>query len=120
VALWLGESRVQSHEQVRAAEWEVRMQPVEELFQAYKIRHTECVNSKVLPRKYLVVRMEDRDAGIGNQLPSVISGTGRILCLTLRGCKRHCDSAAGKHGRASQGLQLTLAIAAEHDGRWCL
>ncbi len=59
---------------MRAAEWDMRMQPLEDLLDSYKARHTACVNSQTLPGKYLVVRFEDKDAGIGNQLPSVVSG----------------------------------------------
>lgn len=59
---------------MRAAQWDMRMQPLEDLLESYTERHNACVNSETLPGKYLVVRFEDKDAGIGNQLPSVVSG----------------------------------------------
>lgn len=70
-------------EQVKASEWEIRLQPLEDVLQTYRVRHRECVNSKKLPGKYIVVRMEDKDAGIGNQLPSVVSG---MHCLFPSTC----------------------------------
>ncbi|CAL8469681.1 g9222 [Coccomyxa elongata] len=71
-------------QRLRAAEWDLRMQPVQGLLDSYKERHNACVNSKTLPGKYLVVRMEDKDAGIGNQLPSVV--TGFLLALMMDRC----------------------------------
>jgi hypothetical protein len=66
--------QMRAMQRLKAVEWEMRLEPLEDLLEAYKERHNACVNSKTLPGKYLVVRFEDKDAGIGNQLPSVVSG----------------------------------------------
>ena len=62
-------------QRLRAVEWDTRSQPLEELLHAYEARHTACVESNKLPGPYLVVRMQDDASGIGNQLPSVVTGT---------------------------------------------
>lgn len=76
--------QMRAMQRLKAVEWEMRMQPLEELLERYKTRHNACVNAKKLPGKYLVVRFEDKDAGIGNQLPSVVSGAPCTVDTTLK------------------------------------
>ena len=61
-------------QKMRAVEWEARTQPLEELLQAYRARHLACMSSKRLPGQYMLNRMANNASGIGNQLPSVITG----------------------------------------------
>lgn len=61
-------------QRLKAVEWDMRMAPLEPLLEAYAERHRACTSAEKLPGKYLVVRFEDKDAGIGNQLPSIVSG----------------------------------------------
>jgi hypothetical protein len=50
------------------------VQALESLLNNYKARHVECLHSKELPGKYVVVEMWDEYAGLGNQFPSIITG----------------------------------------------
>ena len=71
----------------RAMEWQYRMQHIEDLLEAYKVRHQACVDAKSLPGPYITFVMPDDGAGIGNQLPGVVSGQicshAWLSCLRL-------------------------------------
>ena len=62
------------------------MQALESLLNNYKARHVECLHSKELPRKYIVVEMWDEYAGLGNQFPSIITGTVQRSFLRSSEC----------------------------------
>ena len=72
--------KVRMLQRLRAAEWELRRDAVEDLLQAYRARHQACVNSSGLPGQYFVLHTLNNVSGIGNQLPSVISGAPASLC----------------------------------------
>ncbi|BDA51570.1 probable fucosyltransferase 5 [Coccomyxa sp. Obi] len=59
-------------------------EPLEELLRSYKTRHNACTSSKALPGRYIVVRTYDWMAGLGNTLPSVVSGL--LLALLMERC----------------------------------
>ena len=66
--------QVKALRQLKEFEWIARTQPLEALLQSYRARHESCINSKNgLPGKYILVIGND-DIGIGNNLPSVITG----------------------------------------------
>lgn len=59
---------------LKAVSWQARKIPLKSLLLEYEKRHNACINSEEgLPRKYILVRLED-DVGIGNNLPNVITG----------------------------------------------
>ena len=49
-------------------------QALEEALAAYRIRHEQCTTGSAVPGKYVVTLMADDYAGLGNQLPSIITG----------------------------------------------
>jgi xyloglucan fucosyltransferase len=66
--------KIRMLQRLRAAEWEMRRDAVEDLLQGYRARHLACQNSSGLPGPYFLLHTMDNVSGIGNQLPSVISG----------------------------------------------
>lgn len=59
----------------RAFHLETRSQLLEHLLDTYEARHKECITrTDTLPRKYVVVRVQEWVAGLGNNLPSVVTG----------------------------------------------
>jgi hypothetical protein len=50
------------------------VQALDDIIFKYKTRHAECVNSSGLPPKYVLMSMTDDYAGLGNQLPGIITG----------------------------------------------
>ena len=50
------------------------MQPLEGRLRGYRERHLECTSGESMPGPYVVVRIEDKAAGIGNELPGIITG----------------------------------------------
>ena len=69
--------KVRMLQRLRAAEWEMRRDAIEDLLQGYRARHQACVNSTGLPGPYFLLHTPDNASGIGNQLPSVISGASQ-------------------------------------------
>jgi hypothetical protein len=82
--------KVKQLQRTRAMEWQYRMQHVEELLEAYKVRHQACVDSKTLPGPYITLVMPDDGAGIGNQLPGVVSGIPARMHAPPK-CNPVCD-----------------------------
>lgn len=50
------------------------MQPLAGRLEEYRDQHLECTDGNGMPGPYIVVRIEDKAAGIGNELPGVITG----------------------------------------------
>ena len=71
---------------LRYAEWQARMQPLESRLKEYRNQHLTCTNGDAMPGPYLVVHIEDKAAGIGNELPGVITGTVVSLHASLGCC----------------------------------
>ena len=74
---------------LRYADWQARMQPLESRLQDYRNHHLACTSGDAMPGPYLVVRIEDKAAGIGNELPGVITGTALSFHASLRCCRCH-------------------------------
>lgn len=51
------------------------MQPLDGRLRGYREQHLECTRGDSMPGPYVVVRIEDKAAGIGNELPGIITGT---------------------------------------------
>ena len=60
---------------LRYADWQARMQPLAGRLEEYRDQHLTCTDGDGKPGPYIVVRIEDKAAGIGNELPGVITGT---------------------------------------------
>lgn len=71
-------------------------QALEEVIAAYRVRHEQCTNSTGLPGKYIVMSMRDEFAGLGNQFPSIITGSARLL-------EYFCYTSPGMGGTTQQG-----------------
>ena len=50
------------------------MQPLAGRLEEYREQHLTCTDEDAMPGPYIVVRIEDKAAGIGNELPGVITG----------------------------------------------
>ena len=50
------------------------MQPLEGRLTGYREQHVECTSGESMPGPYVVMRIEDKAAGIGNELPGIITG----------------------------------------------
>lgn len=67
--------KVRALQQLRRAEWDARMQPLASLLEAYVARHRGCEAGEGMPGGAVLVRMpDDAKTGIGNQIPSIITG----------------------------------------------
>ena len=62
------------------------MQPLEGRFRGYREQHLECTSGESMPGPYVVVRIEDKAAGIGNELPGIITGTPGPAGMSAGGC----------------------------------
>lgn len=58
------------------------MQPLEARLKEYREQHLECTCGNAMPGPYIVVRIEDKAAGIGNELPGVITGAHPVCICT--------------------------------------
>lgn len=68
------------YRRLRYAEWQARMHPLEGRLKEYREQHLQCTCEDAMPGPYIVVRIEDAAAGIGNELPGVITGVlGRVF-----------------------------------------
>jgi hypothetical protein len=56
----------------------ILVQALEEALAAYRVRHEQCTSGSDFPGKYVVTLMADDYAGLGNQLPSIITGAARM------------------------------------------
>ena len=50
------------------------MQSLQSRLREYREQHLECTSGQGMPGPYVVVRIEDKAAGIGNELPGIITG----------------------------------------------
>ena len=74
-----GLQKVRALQRLRKAEWDARMQPLASLLEAYAARHRACEAGAGMPGGVILVRMPDAAAGIGNQIPGVITGLAAAL-----------------------------------------
>lgn len=71
-------------QRVKALDWQARTQPLEGLLLSYRARHDACVkNDNGLPGKYILVTSDD-NLGIGNTLPTVITGKHILLLASSK------------------------------------
>ncbi|CAK0786745.1 hypothetical protein CVIRNUC_009959 [Coccomyxa viridis] len=77
-------AKVRAQQRLRHAEWQARMQPLDGRLRGYREQHLECTRGDSMPGPYVVMRIEDKAAGIGNELPGII--TGLFLALLLERC----------------------------------
>ena len=49
----------------------------------YRDQHLQCTDGDAMPGPYIVVRIEDKAAGIDNELPGVITGAWLAEQLTI-------------------------------------
>ena len=70
---------------LRFADWQARMQPLAGRLEEYRDQHLTCTGGSNMPEPYIVVRIEDKAAGIGNELPGVITGTQLAQTMTCYG-----------------------------------
>ena len=95
--------KVRALQQLRRAEWDARMQPLASLLEAYAARHRGCEAGKGMPGGVVLVRMpDDAKTGIGNQIPSIITGLrlGHVPCSLSapadpQTAKLHCQPVPG-------------------------
>ena len=61
------------------------MQPLEGRLKDYREQHLECTSGESMPDPYVVVRIEDKAAGIGNELPGIITGMPGLVTVSMQG-----------------------------------
>ena len=72
-ALW-GSCNRHAHSHLHLSKHVCPAQALEEALAAYRIRHEQCTTGSDLPGKFVVTLIAEDHFGLGNQLPSLITG----------------------------------------------